>query len=46
MLNSGLLSVADRLVGSGQFDTPWERMHLAKLRNAVQSCAIWAWVSP
>ena len=44
-LNVGRLSVVDRLVGSGQFATPWERMQRAKARNSFQSCAIWAWVS-
>ena len=40
MSKLGLLSVVDRLVGSGQFGTPWERMQRAKCRNWVQSWAI------
>jgi len=42
MLKTGcpLLSV----LGSGQFGTPWERMHWLKLRMPLSSCCTSAWL--
>ena len=31
------------VLGSGQFGTPWERMHRAKFTIPVIICGVWAW---
>lgn len=43
VLKNGRESCGEVALGSGQFETPWERMQCAKLRMSAQACWTWTW---